>query len=279
MTLNFSEVLTAFTTYRYNKTNMLIFIAIMIIPNIIAIVLNNWIISLLLLFLLTFFSQGYYAIASHNEGLKSKNVLIDISPNTGKIFEIGFKYLTGISTLYIIVFLPVILLTAVCISQAILASTGNVPSAQTIIAQALALFLFTILGIILSFKYIIPAMLLFFKTLALSDMFSLSKINQFGSKISKDYWTYILFSVLVSIIINVVVSCFSGFVRVNMESNMMKINPLQVIQQVSLLYLFTSSLTFIGTTLILSNLNGQVIRNTIVEKRETDNHSAMQIDV
>ena len=268
MTLNFSEVLTSFTTNRYNKNNMLIYILIMILPIFIAFFLNNWVVNLVLLFILTIFSYGYYALASHYEGVKSDYVLIDISSNIGKIFEIGFKFITGLSTLYIIVFLPFILLLSVALAQIILAYNGDTVSPEVIIFISVASFISVIAGIILSFKYVIPATLLFFKTMLLSDMFSFSKISSFGAKISKDFWMYILLSIIVSIIINVVVSCLSGFIPVNIDKSSLKTIDINiVIQTYSLLYLFTSCITLMLTTLLMSNLNGQVIRNTIERKR------------
>lgn len=281
MSLNFPEVFTAFTTTRYNKAALINCIICLIICVVIIGISNNIIIGILISMFVYLLISGYLVLMSHNEAVRSNNVVPEIS-DMGKILNIGFKYLTGISTLMVIFCFPALLylafLIASVINMAFSQGTSSLGSlAVTPLLMIFGIFIFGIIAIILSFKYAIPAQLLYMQTLNLSDMFSYKKITKYGNMISKDYWIYISYMILISMIINMVVqTIMSIFMGIYSISNIMTSVNGQIDTTMDLLQYFKENTGLIMGSLVLStvlqsicfilfmpNLNGQVIRNVL----------------
>ena len=290
MSLEFSECFTSFTTPKYNKTTMLYYFLIVLISLVIALFSNNLFVNIALFIILSLLFQGIYAIASHNEAFQ-KDVLPPVS-DFGKIMDVGVKYATGLAVISFIIYLPIILI-AVYFLSVMLNSEGS----GTALASDLILYLiffipfFMILGIVFWYKYGIPAVLLFFRNLSLSDMLSFSKISHYGKVIRRDYWWYVLFFIILSLIINVVMQCilqllFVVVLSVNTDFSQL----MQQIQQsaettpfsfdsiwplISLGFLFSSVLPLVLSLLVMPNLNGQIIGKTIKRQIKMPNEYSL----
>ncbi|MBQ9246252.1 DUF4013 domain-containing protein [bacterium] len=294
MSINFSECITAFTSKKYNHSNLAIYLIILLTTLIVSKMLNSMFFDFIIIAVISIFAQGYYVIASHNEGCRAKDIIPNIN-NAMYIFETGFKFLTGVSTLYIIVFFPCIICFAYLLSQLIAIviggensdSVSNLSDFGNVIFLFFIIFLSAIAGVIMSFKYIIPASLLFFDKLNLKDMLNYKKINEYGYLIKKDYWMYVLFSIIISIIIQTATSAISplitslfgfqntmpqqmstGISNANQFSNLLFSN----LGSITFVLLTSTVITSIFTLLLMPNLNGQVIKNTkIYSKRQEKN--------
>ena len=282
MSMNFSEVFTAITTERYNKVNLINCIVCLVLTVVIVGILNNFFAGIVICIFVYFLISGYLVIMSHNEAIDSKNVIPEIN-NIVETLKIGFKYLTGISTLMVIFSAPFFICFAIILANIInmVLSHGTMNSENFVYTSLIALlgiFIFGIASIILYFKFGIPAQLLFIQTLKLSDMFSFKKLVNYGKIISKDYWLYILYSIVISIIINVIVQTIMTPVcsifmfkelmsSVNTESAAAVQDILQYIKQNAGLYIgcyiLSVILQNIFILLFFPNLNGQIIRNAL----------------
>ena len=227
---------------------------------------------------------GAYATASHNEAFKF-DVLPPLS-DYSKTFSTGIKYTSGLAIVMFVVFLPVILIYAYLFSNLLSTTiTGNFAGPQSFqIMAGLILFSFIlwIVSIILWLKYGIPAVLLFFRNLNLSDMLSFKKISKFGEAIKKDYWMYILFSILISIILgivsNILMQVLTPFILIkNPDYFQMAMNPQAssaamndisamfgtILPAIGSIISISPILSTLLSLLLLPNLNGQVIKNTL----------------
>lgn len=285
MSIEFSEVLTSFTKERYNKVALINLILCLLLSAIIIGVLNNIIAGFIFYTVIYIVISGYLALMSHNEAVSSKNVVPEIN-QIGEILKIGFKYLTGVSTLMILFALPVIICTAIMIGNIvnIIISKGAAPvdnALYTSLSLMGAIVIFGILAIILHFKFLIPAQLLFMQTLNLSDMFSYKKLLKYGKMIAKDYWIYILFFIIISMIINIAVqTVLTPIIGIYMSQNALNtVNPETAAASTDLFQIISQNAginmeavilcTIVQSILMLlffPNLNGQIIRNAL--KRE-----------
>ena len=278
MAISISKMIDEVASTKYNKTNILLFILIMIVLEIVsaytmnlknsANVILSLIFGIVLYFIFTFIINGYYVTTSNNEIHNKKSVFpyfsFDII-NKGFIFSLGCG-LIG----FILYFIPfIIMIVGFCFSfvPAVSSSTNMQVSLCLLAVGIIVAIASIVIMMVLSYFYYWPLIIQYLISLKFEDFFNFNKAVAFRNNrkgLYKSYfWQSMLLCFFYSFIISIPFMVIIAFNPKLSENSMLVLQMLQV------------NITYILYVLTIPNLTGQIVHQTN-SKIKTQNISENQ---
>ncbi len=214
MAIILNRVFEAVASERYNKTNLLTYLVLMIAISVIYLTsditkMPGIAICLISFLIFCIIQSGYYAVTSHNEIYNKPSVFPSINDIFG-LFSTGIKYLAGIFALCIIAY---IIPSIIGIISIILCVTGAMShSILTIFLGLILFFAGIVLMFVFTYLYIIPLNIVYLKSFEYSDLFSIKNAVEFRHSRKREYNFYILKAIILGILISIAAAILTVFI-------------------------------------------------------------------
>lgn len=263
MTISIRESFKSVSSERYQKPNIYAFATILIIISAIMLMFPTegefpkilFGIAYMVISLAFYIIQsGYYAIASNKEICQEQDVFPSVN-SIDKIFIEGSKFLIGTFGLWIAAYIiPAII---IFISAFLFMAA---PGEKSFFLYGIILILFAlIITFIISYFWVIPLVLCYFRTLNLKDLFNVQQASEFRNAIKQDYFTFVYKIFIMSCILYLISIVFMVLIFIAFHSYFTSMNKQLMQDNISII----STAFAILYTIYVPSLIGQTVKSII----------------